>query len=118
MGSEECCALLWRENRLSHALCCVSFSQKSLSILMEKFGIAVNSIKFWENCVKDNPGSVLEFQQKLMYDEFLEVQSDRGLETSSLSSSGCTIEVLKERALTLVSNVRYLSVRQEGFITI
>jgi separase len=114
MGSEECCALLWRENRLSHALCCVSFSQKSLSILMEKFGIAVNSINFWENCVKDNPGSVLEFQQKLMYDEFLEVQSDRGLETSSLSSSGCTIEVLKERALTLVSNG--LKTRESAFL--
>lgn len=114
MGSEECCALLWRENRLSHALCCVSFPEKSLSILMEKFGTAVNSIKFWESCVKDNPESLLEFQQKLMYDEFLEAQTDRVLATRTFSSSGSTIEDLKERALTLVSNG--LKTRESAFL--
>ena len=30
MGFEECSALLWQENRLSHALCCASFSENNL----------------------------------------------------------------------------------------
>ena len=60
MGFEECSALLWRENRLSHALCCASFSENNLSILIQKFGIVFKQIL--GNCVKDNLGYVLEFQ--------------------------------------------------------
>ncbi|KAH9290827.1 hypothetical protein KI387_034944, partial [Taxus chinensis] len=104
MGPEESCALLWREGRLNHTFCCMPFSSNILSTLMDKAGIAINSIKFWENSLSDHFGSVLEFQQKMMYDMFIEAQSDRDLTTNSSVTSVSLVELLKERVVALASN--------------
>ncbi|GLJ16475.1 hypothetical protein SUGI_0280590 [Cryptomeria japonica] len=104
ISPEECCALLWRESKLNHALCCVPFSANIFSTLIDKVGSDTNSIKFWEISLNDHLGSLLEFQQKLMCDMFIEVQADRDCSTDSLRRSFNTIEFLKDRVLTLASN--------------
>ncbi|KAH9294026.1 hypothetical protein KI387_040769 [Taxus chinensis] len=115
MGPEESCALLWREGRLNHTFCCMPFSSNILSTLMDKAGIAINSIKFWENSLSDHFGSLLEFQQKMMYDMFIEAQSDRDLTTNSSVTSVSLVELLKERVVALASNSQKTT--QSTFIT-
>ncbi|XP_057825408.2 separase isoform X2 [Cryptomeria japonica] len=104
ISPEECCALLWRESRLNHTLCCIPFSANIFSTLIDKFGNAINSLKFWENSLNDHHGSQLQFQQKLMCDIFIEVEADKDFSTHSFLGSFNTIELLKDRVLTLASN--------------
>ncbi|GLJ31010.1 hypothetical protein SUGI_0619970 [Cryptomeria japonica] len=103
ISPEECCALLWRESKLNHTLCCMPFSANIFSTVIDKVENA-NSLKFWENSLNDHLGSLLEFQQKLMCDMFIEVQADRDFSTDSFLSSLNTIELLKDRVLSLFSN--------------
>lgn len=103
MLSEKCISMLWSNRRLNHSLCSSPIDEVFVSNISEQFGLNVNLLDYWINCIKQPPSQCM-LLQKLFPNDFVFSEAT-GHSSKRPFGAQISTEEVKEIATSLVAEV-------------
>ncbi|CAL9041755.1 unnamed protein product [Musa banksii] len=106
MLSEKCIFMLWSNRRLNHSLCSSPIDEVFVLNISEQFGLNVNFLDYWINCIKQHPPSQCMLLQKLFPNDFV-LSEATGHSSKRPFGAQISTEEVKEVATSLVAEVPF-----------